>query len=110
MTWILAIIWIHWLADFVLQTDKMAKGKSKSNAWLCYHIAVYTLPWFVFGWKFAFINAAAHFATDYISSRITSRLWAKGQVHNFFAVIGLDQAIHMTTLVCTYVLLKENPQ
>jgi hypothetical protein len=30
LTEILVILFIHWLADFVLQTDKQAKGKSKN--------------------------------------------------------------------------------
>ena len=27
---VLAILFIHWIADFILQTDKQAKGKSKN--------------------------------------------------------------------------------
>jgi len=102
---VVMLIWIHFVADFVLQTDSMAKNKSSSNKWLGLHILVYTLPWFYFGWLFAIINGAAHFVTDYITSRITSRLWKAGEVHYFFIVVGLDQAIHMTTLFVTYGLL-----
>lgn len=99
---VLAIVWTHWLADFVMQSDSMAKGKSKSNRWLGFHVAVYSvflLPW---GWKFALINGLAHFCTDWVSSRASSRLWQKMRVHDFFVVIGLDQAIHMTTLMTTW--------
>lgn len=96
---IILVLWVHWLADFVLQTDKMARGKSKSNKWLSIHIAVYTLPLLVFGWKFALFNGACHWVIDYFTSRMTSKLWAKQDVHNFFVVIGLDQALHTTLLV-----------
>lgn len=102
----LALVWTHWLADFVMQSDKMAKGKSKSNFWLAFHVLVYSaflLPW---GWRFAAINGIAHFCTDWLSSRATSKLWQKGKVHDFFVIIGLDQAIHLTTLLLTWHYLK----
>lgn len=112
------LIWTHFLADFVLQTDSMAKNKSSSNAWLGRHIAIYTATLnFILGfyllfsgkptfsilnfWAFCLINGAAHFATDYVTSRITKKLWAKQQVHNFFVVIGADQALHLTVLFLT---------
>jgi hypothetical protein len=99
------IVWIHWVADFVLQTDQMAQNKSKSNRWLSIHIIVYSLPWFIFGWKFALVNAAAHWLIDWVTSRITSQLWAKKDVHNFFVVIGFDQAAHLTILILSAVYL-----
>jgi len=102
---VLAIIWVHWFADFFCQTDKMAKGKSTSNKWLGYHISVYTAILMVFGWKYALINGVLHAATDYVTSRITSRLWKEQRVHDFFVVIGVDQAIHATCLLLTIPLM-----
>lgn len=105
---IYALIWVHWLADFVLQTDWMAINKSKKNLVLLAHVAMYSLPFILFVgwnlapkdyWDFILFNAAAHFLTDFITSRVTSKLWAKGDRHNFFVVIGLDQALHLTALV-----------
>ena len=50
---------------------------------------------------FVVVNAALHFVTDYITSRISSKLWAKQDWHRFFATIGFDQLIHQATLAFT---------
>jgi len=99
---IVILIWLHFVADFILQSDAMAKNKSKSSKWLLLHVVAYSIPFIFFGWLFALVNGAAHFVTDFITSRITSKLHAKGEIHWFFVAIGLDQAIHLTTLVLTY--------
>lgn len=116
MTLVYLTVWAHFVSDFILQSDSMAKGKSSSNVWLSKHIAAYTGAMLaivllfsqslVNAALFAVVNGAAHFATDYITSRITSRLWAEKRVHDFFVVIGLDQAIHITTLVASLPLLS----
>ena len=98
----ITIIWLHFLADFIFQTDKMAINKSTSTLWLAIHVAIYTLPFFWFGWPFALFNGGCHFVTDWFTSRGTSYLWKKEERHWFFALIGLDQAIHMTTLMVSY--------
>jgi hypothetical protein len=102
MTTTIAIIWLHFLADFVLQSDYMAQNKSRSNTILSYHAAIYTVPFLIFGYRFAIVNGAAHWLVDWCTSRINSRLWAEKKVHAFFVCIGVDQAIHMTTLLLTY--------
>jgi hypothetical protein len=111
---IYALIFTHWLADFVCQTDEMAKNKSKSNRWLVKHILAYMAVLSIFAivagfnipsnfWmSFVLINGVAHFIIDYFTSRLSSACWAKGEVHNFFVVIGFDQALHMSTLYGTY--------
>lgn len=54
------------------------------------------------GPTFALINAALHFTVDSITSRATSWLWKWEHERAFFAMIGLDQAIHLTCLAVTY--------
>lgn len=100
---IISLIWFHFMGDFLFQTDSMAQNKSKSNKWLGIHVLTYMVPFILFGPLFMFINGAAHFVIDWCTSRITSYLWKKNDRHNFFVVIGLDQALHMTTLILTYV-------
>lgn len=103
---IYAVIWVHWMADFIFQTDKMAKNKSTSMRWLVSHIGAYTLFLLPFGIQYAAINGATHLVIDFFTSRLTSRLWKQQKVHDFFVVIGMDQALHMTILVFTIPMMR----
>lgn len=117
---VMLIIFSHWVADFVFQTHWMAVNKSKSNFALAYHVLIYTIiigfligiPLYAYGNISYFIisswisvNGILHFITDYITSRITSKLWQKEDYHNFFVVVGFDQLIHYTCLFGTMMYL-----
>lgn len=96
---VMILIWIHFIADFVLQTREIAKGKSSNIALLGLHCLLYTIPFLCFGWKFALINGLCHFLVDFATSKATSYLWKKEKERAFFTMIGFDQAIHLTILV-----------
>ena len=96
------LVWVHTLADFFLQTDNMAVNKSSSNKWLLFHVSVYGGCLLPFGGWYALLNAFLHFWTDYCTSRMTTRLWKARERHWFFVVIGVDQALHVTSLFLTY--------
>lgn len=115
MTLILTVIVLHWIGDFVFQSDWMAQNKSKSNKALSLHVLAYTsvffvilLPLFSFSNLISYlaVNAALHFVVDHFTSQITARLWAKGDRHNFFVVIGFDQLLHYMCLILTLWILR----
>lgn len=115
---ILYILLAHWIADFVLQSDNDAKNKSKNWANLLNHTAIYSL--FMTGaimilypilvtklLVFYLIMLTSHTLIDAITSRINSKLWAQGKVHNFFVSIGFDQWLHYAVLFSSIKYLFE---
>lgn len=127
MIWMIIYIqfW-HWVADFTAQTHEMAINKSKSLYWLSRHVESY-ITYMVLGSMpilayslyidsnyvldiiyYISFNGIMHWITDYFTSKWSSKLWEKKDVHNFFVVIGLDQLIHSTTLILSFYYLIIN--
>jgi len=92
------ILWLHFFADFVLQSDSMAKNKSSSLLWLALHCFTYSLVWLFFPLKFILFTGLSHFVVDFCTSRVGKKFWEAGRVHAFFVVIGFDQALHLSLL------------
>lgn len=132
---ILAIIFIHWVADFVFQDEAWATTKSVSNKSLTKHVAMYSLIWFgTIGivyvgydvyWArpmtndegirillFCSITFVCHWITDYYTSRLNTKLHKAGKYGSpipnmgFFTSIGFDQVLHYAQLFLTYLLLR----
>lgn len=108
---IILIIFIHWIADFLLQTRKMATNKSTDNYWLLIHVFVYSTVWFFIGIflyepirviLFSITTFIFHFITDYLTSRTTTKLYKKQNYYGFFSVIGFDQFLHYLQLIICY--------
>jgi hypothetical protein len=102
---IILIAFIHWIADFILQSNKMSQEKSHSLKWLSIHVAIYTIPWLIFSFTYAVINGVLRWAIDFNTSKLTHKLWDKKEAHWFFAVIGFDQFLHFACLFGSYWLL-----
>lgn len=113
---IILIITIHFIADFGLQTDEQAKGKSKDWKLLLQHTFNYSVCWVILGvslypsWAmfkgfilpFAVITFICHTITDYFTSRLNAKLWSEGKTHSFFVSVGFDQVLHYVQLFGTY--------
>lgn len=132
---IFAIFIIHYIADFILQDEKWALGKSKNWNDLLSHTLTYSGIWFgvavlinlitIGGFLgreilfspeyimlFTIITFICHTITDYFTSRIVSKMFAENRygssIPNWgaFSMIGLDQVFHYIQLFGTYYLLK----
>lgn len=115
------LMFSHWVSDFILQTDYMARGKSKTSLPLLLHILCYSIGMSIFAFTmldekaafwFLIFNAYLHYIIDYYTSRISSKLHAENKIGsttipNFgmFTVIGFDQFLHFVSLVVTYMFL-----
>lgn len=126
LTVIFSVLLVHWVADFILQTHKQAQGKSKNWGDLLAHTLTYstmwvfasclliglinktqTTQWYVLhSLAFGGITFVAHTITDYFTSRLNAKLWAKGDVHNFFVSVGFDQILHYVQLFLTLYFLS----
>jgi hypothetical protein len=113
---ILFILLVHWIADFILQTDWQAKNKSTNEDALFEHVYIYSLTtglfWFLYFntnviiLLFAtFLIFTLHVVTDHFTSRFNKKLWEKGDTHNFFVSVGFDQFLHYAQLLLVYYFL-----
>lgn len=113
------MLFIHWIADFILQSDELAKNKSTSISSLIEHAFIYTVVWIIplisYGiicqippslLLFIPITFVCHTVTDFYTSRVNKMLWeikeqTAGSPHNFFVSIGFDQFLHYVQLILT---------
>ncbi len=98
---IIYLLFVHWISDFVCQSQEIAKEKSKNNIILYGHCCLYA---FIFAFAslnplYGVVLGAIHFPVDYVTSRISKKLYEKGDIHKFFVCVGLDQFIHMATII-----------
>jgi hypothetical protein len=117
------IVVMHWVADFIFQAEEWSLGKSKTWAPLLKHTVTYSILWYfpvvvmtsewVLAFAFVGITFIAHTITDYFTSRIVSKKFAKGYygspIPNFgaFSTIGFDQVLHYVQLIVTWYFLFE---
>lgn len=92
----ITIIIIHYTGDKLLPTYLSIKSTGSINYSLCIHVLIYGMLMLSISPTYAVINAVLHYYTDYY-------------VHNskYQKVYRwLDGAIHLSTLIITYVILN----
>ena len=91
---------LHFISDFLLQSDWMAVNKSKNQKALWAHCFTYGIPFIYFGnIHFVAYIILTHYFVDFVTSRITSYFWKKEERHWFFVTIGFDQWLHFIILL-----------
>lgn len=96
---LILLMWTHYVADFLLQSDEMALNKSKDNGYLLFHSVIYSVCFIWVSLTFVSIMFVSHFVIDFITSRGTSYLFKKNERHWFFCLIGLDQILHINVII-----------
>jgi hypothetical protein len=107
------LIFGHFLGDYALQTDNMAKRKSASLSTLSLHVLIYTITVGFFWWLGTALNARndfwrltvavvlgslylAHWLQDFLKSR-----YFNNSKQSYY----LDQAVHLGILYLIRILL-----
>lgn len=111
---VLAVLFFHWIADFLFQTTYMGTYKGKSKAVLTTHVVVYTItmtwlmaiagffPHAMQLFAFAGLVFIFHWLTDFATSRLTGPQFEKKKYNGFtgaFTIIGFDQFLHFAQLL-----------
>ena len=117
---ILSIIWLHFVADYIFQSSWMASNKSSDTSALLSHVACYTLTLGVGGFilslgdvndfllPWVILNGVLHFTTDYIFSKISTKLLDHDDLRMVFVMDGLDKCVHYTCLFGTIGLVNNH--
>jgi hypothetical protein len=106
------ILFTHFVADFIFQTEKQAVNKSKSNWLLTAHVATYGVGLSIFSllwidntlsaFYWILCNMILHWITDFVTGRINAYLLRREMTNWFFVGVGADQFIHHLCLLLTY--------
>jgi hypothetical protein len=105
--WMLLLTFKHIIADFVLQNAWMAYGKDQRKGWALpllvhclIHLAVALVLILIVAPKFWFVAAvdfAIHITIDRLKGICSSRFGMTLEHPWFWALIGIDQALHHLT-------------
>jgi len=120
---IFIILIVHYIADFIMQTEIMASKKSENIYWLGTHCFIYgvgiffllflcnilsfiVISSYFYLFLFALGNAIFHFLIDFTTSKIETYFYLKKMNRAFFNVIGIDQLAHVIILLISFNFFK----
>lgn len=120
------IIIIHFIVDFFFQKRSNALNKHHSILALLEHGVTYTILTLIFTIIAAYIfldistislpilviyflyNGAIHTIIDYFTSKINHILYDPKNLGPFIKGLGIDQCLHIITLITSYIIVFSN--
>ena len=109
---ICVLLMLHFIGDFLLQPNWVAKDKNSNPIALIIHGCLYSLPFafhimifdmqYNMTWGFIFLNSGIHIIVDFITSKFTSYFHKKEMRSAFFDTIGFDQMAHMIIMFALF--------
>ena len=99
---------LHFVGDFIFQSDDMSKSKATDIKQLLLHCMCYILPFVILlNPTVLIILFVSHFCIDFVTSKIIKKIWVK-DIHGAFVTIGFDQFLHqIIILICAYILIQK---
>lgn len=118
LTIIISVLLIHFVSDFLYQTNNQTLNKGRSIKELLKHTSIYSvlsgcllqlmLQEDMFGAQelllpiyFTLITFVTHTVVDFFTSKLTSKLWNDGYKQVNLILFGFDQIIHLIILFTT---------
>jgi hypothetical protein len=111
MWYLILILFVHFLADFVFQRRKVGNNKHKSILFLAEHCFVYLIIFLCLLISFfdcipiaifSLINFGLHFIVDFITSKLSYYFYRRmNSEKKFWTTIGFDQFLHVAALIIT---------
>jgi hypothetical protein len=113
---IIYVLFVHFVSDYVFQSNSIIEYKSKHWVWLMIHVLSYISILTVgiligslffkynlgFIWKFLLININAHWITEYFTSRRIEKYRKKSKTRNMMLLIGLEQFIILSAIFLSF--------
>lgn len=112
---LLILVLLHYLGDYLFQTASMGLGKAMNTNMLLYHCLVYTaticIPTSIINENFRLVSHLnwlpvyvflPHLAVDYITSKASKAMFDRKKMYgisSFWGVIGIDVTLHMIHLM-----------
>lgn len=119
MSFLIYILFLHLIADYVIQSNKININKSKNIYWLlihvffyfsCFFIGLFFLYTFEKSLTYSLVNAIIHFIVDFFTSRTIGIFYErvdlnlkkeKLDLYYPILILGIDQFFHTTFLIIT---------